>query len=113
MYTEAGVSEHYHLWIGHLERPRRRNPRAWAADGGGDFPEAVRATSTRPAPRGRGVRSLTTARGLRFESRAAAHKHRAKHYPRAAMYRVIKCDVAAEHCPSPEPIPIWERRDDR
>lgn len=107
------MGDHYHLWIGRLERRRRRNPRAWAENGGGDFPEALRAAPARPAPRGRGVRSLTTSRLLRFETAQAGHAHRQKHFPHALLYMVRKCALDPQHCPSPEPIPIWERRDDR
>ena len=59
------------------------------------------------------MRTLTTGRLLRFETAQRAHQYRKQHHPRVAMYLVRKCTVAPEDCPSPEPIPIWERRDDR
>ena len=41
------------LWLGYREtgkKRRQRRAREWASDGGGDFPEAIRARPNRPLP---------------------------------------------------------------
>lgn len=115
--AEPPAGEHYHLWLGYRETGRKRRERrtmAWAANGGGDFPEALPQRPQRGQPaRGRGVRQFTTSRLLRFETAQRAHQHRKQHYPEISDYLVRRCRFTPEDCPSPEPIPIWERRDDR
>ncbi len=111
------MAEHYHLWLASpkagVKRAERR-AREWAANGGGDFPVALprrRPQAAKPVTRN-AVRQYQTSRLLRFESKQAAQQWRARHRPKAhAMIR--KCTFSEDECPSPEPIPIWERRDDR
>ena len=59
----------------------------------------------------RGVRMFGTVREARFESQAQRWAERRQ--PDRRLRMVLRCDFDAEDCPSREPIPIYERRDDR
>ena len=61
----------------------------------------------------RGVRMFGTHRAARFESRTQAKRWAEQREPDRRMRMVMRCDFEPEDCPSREPIPIYERRDDR
>lgn len=63
--------------------------------------------------KGRGVRMFSTTRAARYESKSAAQKAAAKQQPDKRLRMVMRCDFDPEDCPSRQPIPIFERRNDR